>query len=69
MDWSGDDSPQSQRSNGTGAQRMGAMIFIEAANVVGESAVYDDQRGALLWVDIAALLHGGAWDGIRPLAS
>jgi sugar lactone lactonase YvrE len=32
---------------------MGAMIFIEAANVVGESAVYDDQRGALLWVDIA----------------
>ena len=32
---------------------MGAMIFIEAADVVGESAVYDDQRGALLWVDIA----------------
>jgi hypothetical protein len=32
---------------------MGATLFIEAADVVGESAVYDDQRGALLWVDIA----------------
>ena len=32
---------------------MGATLFVEAADVVGESAVYDDQRGALLWVDIA----------------
>src|SRR3984885_9573200 len=31
---------------------MGATLFIEAADVVGESVVYDDQRGALLWVDI-----------------
>lgn len=32
---------------------MRATLFMEAADVVGESAVYDDQRGALLWVDIA----------------
>jgi sugar lactone lactonase YvrE len=32
---------------------MGATLFVDAADVVGESAVYDDQRGALLWVDIA----------------
>jgi SMP-30/Gluconolactonase/LRE-like region len=31
---------------------MGATLFVGAADVVGESVVYDDQRGALLWVDI-----------------
>jgi sugar lactone lactonase YvrE len=54
MDWSGDHSPQESAIEwSAGAQRMGATLFIEAADVVGESAVYDDQRGALLWVDIA----------------
>ena len=31
---------------------MGATVLVDAADLVGESAVYDDRRDALLWVDI-----------------
>ena len=31
---------------------MGATVLVDAADLVGESAVYDDRRDAVLWVDI-----------------
>jgi sugar lactone lactonase YvrE len=31
---------------------MTAKVILEAADIVGESIVYDDRREALLWVDI-----------------
>jgi sugar lactone lactonase YvrE len=31
---------------------MGAELIFDAADIVGESAVYDERRGALVWVDI-----------------
>lgn len=31
---------------------MAAKVILDAADIVGESIVYDDRRGTLLWVDI-----------------
>ena len=31
---------------------MGAKLVFDAADIVGESAVYDERRDALVWVDI-----------------
>ena len=36
------------------SQATGVRLVVNAADIVGESAVYDDQRNALLWVDIGA---------------
>jgi sugar lactone lactonase YvrE len=36
----------------TGTLAMGATLVVDAADIVGESAVYDERRDALLWVDI-----------------
>ena len=31
---------------------MGGQLVLQACDVVGESAVWDDRRGRLVWVDI-----------------
>ena len=31
---------------------MGPRLIFDAADIVGESAVYDERRDALVWVDI-----------------
>ncbi len=37
---------------GKGAQGLEATLVVDAADIVGESAVYDEGRDAVLWVDI-----------------